>query len=89
MEPHANKCKTPASQSGSNAVFNGKSFKASDGTQQIGIAIDLGDLSNKVSFLTSAFNAQFDAVDENPDCGTNTWMAITYGTSNQNSGCIP
>lgn len=86
--PQDNKCK-PAMQSTSNLVFNGKSFKATDGSQQIGVAIDLGDLSNKVTDLTSQFNAQFDAVDENPQCGTNTWMVITYGTSNQNDGCIP
>ena len=87
--PHANKCSKPSMQSTSNAVYNGKSLKASDGSQQIGVAIDLGDLSNRVADLTSQFNAQFDAVDENPQCGTNTWMVITYGTSNQTNGCIP
>lgn len=87
--PHANKCSKPTLQSASNVVFNGKSLKAGDGSQQIGIAIDLADLGNKVTDLTSQFNAQFDAMDENPQCGTNTWMVITYGTSNQNDGCIP
>jgi hypothetical protein len=87
--PHANKCSKPLIQSTANAVYNGKSLKASDGSQQIGVAIDLGDVGNRVLDLTSQFNAQFDAVDENPQCGTNTWMVITYGTSNQTNGCIP
>jgi len=87
--PHANKCSKPSMQSTSNAVYNGKSLKTTEGSQQIGVAIDLGDLGNKVADLTIQFNAQFDAVDENPQCGTNTWMVITYGTSNQTNGCIP
>lgn len=82
------KCKKSAPAATFNAVFDGTAIRGSDGNQDFGVAIDLGDDSNRVSSVTSSFNAQLDIVDKNPDCSNNIWMAVVFGTSNQ-SGCIP
>ncbi len=87
--PQGIKCDHTAKPSNYNAIFGGTAVKDTAGGQAVGVAIDLGNGNNRVGAVTASFNSQFDVVDANPDCGTDIWIAVVVGTSNQSGGCIP
>jgi hypothetical protein len=87
--PQGAKCPVKVKPSDYNSIFDGSAVRNSAGVQAFGIAIDLGNSNNRVSGVMASFNSQTDAVDDNPDCGDNIWIAITEGSTNQAFGCIP
>ncbi len=50
--------------------------------QHFGIAVSLGNLHNHFSTITGTGNGSDDALDENPDCGSNRWTADSFTTTN-------
>jgi hypothetical protein len=52
-----------------------------------GVAIDTGNMSNKVRFTLGFGSTHFDAIDENSGCGTDVWSFNNFGTANPTS-CI-
>jgi parallel beta-helix repeat protein len=48
------------------------------GKQRYGIAIDRGNLRNRIFRVAGSGNSIFDAFDENPGCGTNDWGALLF-----------
>ena len=87
--PQDAKCAAKVKPSNYNSIFDGSAVRNSAGVQDFGIAIDLGNSNNRVSGVMASFNSQTDAVDDNPNCGNNIWIAITEGSTNQAFGCIP
>lgn len=87
--PQGAKCAAKVKPSNYNSIFDGSAVRNSAGVQAFGIAIDLGNSNNRVRGVMASFNSQTDAVDDNPNCGNNIWIAITEGSSNQAFGCIP
>jgi hypothetical protein len=53
------------------------------GANQYGIVIDLSATNNVVTHNIVRGNIQFDALDENTTCDTNTWFSNTLVTKNQ------
>jgi len=51
-------------------------------SQRFGIAVGLGNRGNHFAFITGSGNLSDDALDENPTCGNNRWLADTFTTSN-------
>ncbi len=49
--------------------------------QGFGIAVGLGNLHNHFLTVTGTGNVSQDALDENPNCGSNRWFADTFTTS--------
>lgn len=83
MGPKMQVCKPAVAPSSFNSIFAGS---ADGGTQQYGVAIDLGDNNNRVANNTSKFNTT-DMFDANPDCGNNLWLDNVIGVPPTN-GCI-
>jgi hypothetical protein len=50
--------------------------------QSYGIAIGRGSLQNHFLFITGTGNIVDDALDENPNCGTNQWIYNVFTTAN-------
>jgi parallel beta helix pectate lyase-like protein len=49
--------------------------------QKFGIAIDAGNLRNRVLDVKGTGNGTFDAIDENPNCASNMWIGTSsFGT---------
>ncbi len=77
--PQGAKCPAKVKPSDYNSIFDGSAVNSA-GVQAFGIAIDLGNSNNRVSGVMASFNSdQDDAVDDNPNCGDNIWIAITEG----------
>ena len=51
--------------------------------QSYGIAVGLGNLQNDFLTTDGDGNLVDDALDENPDCGTNRWFGNNFTISNQ------
>jgi len=49
--------------------------------QRFGIAVGLGNLHNHFLAITGTGNVDDDALDENPNCGTNRWFSDSFTTS--------
>jgi hypothetical protein len=49
--------------------------------QRYGIAIDSGNLRNRIYAVTGSGNSVLDAFDANPSCGTNSWGALVFTNS--------
>jgi hypothetical protein len=88
--PQGRACKPAMAPSNYNSIFDGGAYGASGGTENYGVAIDLGENFNKVAGVTSLYNSTDDVIDNNIDCAGNLWMSITDGTSIPPApGCIP
>ena len=86
--PCTSGCKPSMPPSSFNEIFNGTALKGS-GSEAYGIAIDLGNNSNRVANAFSESNNAFDMFDGNPDCANNIWFAVTLGNSFPTASCIP
>ncbi len=57
--------------------------------QGFGIAVGLGNLHNHFVTVTGAGNVNQDALDENPNCGSNRWFADTFTKSSPAKNTTP
>jgi hypothetical protein len=57
--------------------------------QNYGIAVGLGNSHNRFSLITGSANSKDDALDENPNCGSNRWYSDTFTSSNPSEGSSP
>ena len=84
--PGGNSSCPSAAASNGNSVL-GESLFGGDSTagefpQSYGIAVGLNNLSNDVLLIDGDGNLVYDALDENPNCGTNRWFDNTFTISN-------
>lgn len=71
-------CPRFAPKSNFNVIFAGvASTSESVPSQDYGVAIDLGDISNRVADITAQWNSTYDIYDANQVCGKNAWFAWT------------
>ena len=68
-------CPRASVPSNYNYLFSGVAGIVNSGTQQYGVAIDLGDNFNRVVNLAAAQNGKLDLYDVNSDCAANYWFA--------------
>ena len=54
---------------------------SNSGSQRFGIAVGLGSRGNRFAQIMGSGNLSDDALDENPTCGNNRWLADTFTTS--------
>lgn len=71
-------CKPISPKSMFNAIFNGVSSDNSSGQAGYGVALDVGDIFNRLSNVTAEFNQTYDVFDANSVCGKNMWFALTF-----------
>ncbi len=74
-------CRPTSPKSMFNAIFNGVSSDNSSAPAGYGVAIDLGDISNRVSNVTAQGNFIYDVFDANDVCGKNGWFALAFGSA--------
>lgn len=78
MDGPGGTCPRVAPKSNFNAIFAGvASTSESVPSQEYGVAIDLGDISNRVADITAQWNSKYDLYDANQVCGKNAWFAFT------------
>jgi len=91
--PNGTAC-PPGVPSSSNNSFIGSSFGSRNSdvsntespfSQSYGIAVGLGNSHNRFSLITGSANTKKDALDENPDCGSDRWYDDTFTTSEPGS----
>ena len=51
------------------------------GSERFGIAVGLGNLRNHLFSISGTGNVTYDALDENPNCGSNWWVGDNFITS--------
>jgi hypothetical protein len=60
---------------------NGVSLSNADSNSYYGIEIQKGEGGDQVLSSEASVNSLLDAIDQNPSCGTDYWLANTFGTS--------
>jgi hypothetical protein len=64
-----------------NALKGTASFSDVSNNASQGIAVGLGNRGNRFAFITGSGNLDDDALDENPNCANNRWLADSFTTS--------
>jgi hypothetical protein len=57
------------------------SLVSNTASQRFGVIVGLGNLHNRFLSITGTGNVDDDALDENPECGSNRWFGDTFTTS--------
>jgi hypothetical protein len=70
-----------ATYMGFNIYANNYSYADNILDQSYGIAVGLGNLDNDFIMISGTGNVVDDALDENPNCGSNRWLLNTFTTS--------
>lgn len=84
--PIGTACPTGVSPSNSNSIIgtvgeSTSSLVSNTASQRFGVVVGLGSLHNRFLSITGTGNVDDDALDENPECGSNRWFGDTFTTS--------
>jgi hypothetical protein len=84
--PSAVACPAGVGPTNRNQLFSSGSTTSTANSQKYGVAIDVGNVLNRVYLVDGASNTIFDLYDGNPSCANNVWFFVG-GT--KVSACIP
>jgi hypothetical protein len=84
--PSAAACPAGTAPTNQNSVFSSGSTTSEANSQKYGIAIDVGNVLNRVVSVSAASNTIEDLYDGNPNCANNVWF---FDSGTKTSSCIP